>query len=136
MASFIWDQTLALKVDSMDEEHKSLIGLMNSLEEKWIAKSSFEELNDCMKRLITFTIKHFSDEEAYMKSVGFPEFPQHKALHSQMLSQLGAFATQFEASKILDDKFFHFLQMWLKGHIRGVDKKYSIHRNDKSNPNR
>jgi hemerythrin-like metal-binding protein len=127
MTSFIWDQTLALTILPMDEEHKILIGLMNTLEERWTAKADFQDLNDCMKRLTTFTIKHFSDEEEYMKTVGFPELSQHKALHSQMLSQLGSFATQFEATKTLDDKFFHFLQMWLKGHIRGIDMKYSQH---------
>ncbi len=125
MGTFIWDQSLSLQVAEMDDEHKTLINLMNHLEDQWKANASTSELAESVGKLASFTVKHFQDEETYMDRIGFPGLSVHKAIHVSLLSQLDGYATEFKQKGKLEEKFFLFLHLWLKAHIRGIDMKYS-----------
>lgn len=125
MGSFNWDQSLDLKIIAMDDEHKTLISLMNRLEDQWKSNVPMKQLAESLESLAKFTITHFQDEESYMERIGFPGFAVHKTIHASLLNQLDGFAREFKESGKLEEKFFHFLHTWLKAHIRGIDMKYS-----------
>jgi hemerythrin len=132
MANFIWDTSLDVGVEAMNEEHKILIGLMNSLYEKNAAGASKDDLLASADELHAYVLKHFADEEAYMESVGFPGLQAHKQLHGNLLAELQTFFDSFKhgSDTSLSSKFSTFLNFWLATHIRGIDFIYGEHAKD------
>jgi len=131
MANFFeWDPAAyGLGVESMDREHKTLVGYMNTLHALHAERAPRAALGKALKDLASFTTRHFADEEAYMQSIGFPELKTHAILHKSLLERVGGFVAEFERTGALTDAFFAFLKMWLKAHICGIDAKYARHRN-------
>lgn len=130
MGFFVWDdQTLALKVKKMDDEHKTIVDLMNKLYDHNAAGAGKPELEKIIGELAKYTLLHFSDEEAYMESIAYPELAVHKKIHQQLIQKLEEHVANYKAApgRALPTEFFIFLQTWLRAHIMGVDRKYAAH---------
>ena len=127
MADFyIWsDAELGLNVREMDKEHQELVLRMNDLYNGVENKVPTKQVQALIDSLAQYTVKHFTDEEAYMEKLGFPGLPTHKIIHQQLLTQFGNFVEEFKKTSVVTPAFFEFLKVWLTSHIKGIDKKYS-----------
>ncbi|MGA0603235.1 bacteriohemerythrin [Caulobacter sp. KR2-114] len=128
MPIMTWDASLDVGVDAMNHEHQEILDAMNKIYDaraKGIAGSVVDNL---VARLGAITTRHFADEEAFMKKVGYPELERHRALHQRLLEQFTAHAQQIKAAGgAPSDDFFNFLKFWLTSHIKGIDVKYGAH---------
>jgi hemerythrin-like metal-binding protein len=125
---FKWDPVkYSLGVPEMDSEHKTLIALMNNLRMLHRANGPQANTAKSLRELVKFTITHFTNEEAYMRSINYPGLASHAGVHRLLLSCLNQFYDDFERSGKLTDAFFAFLNTWLASHICDVDMKYAHH---------
>ena len=126
MSYFVWDKSLDVSVQAMNEQHQVLIGMMNALYDKNQAGTAKAELISDAEALYTYVVKHFSDEEGYMTSIGFPGLAAHQKLHANLLGDLRGFIDAFAsgADACFSAQFATFLNFWLATHIRGIDTKY------------
>lgn len=126
MVFFEWDNALDVGVAEMNEQHKTLIGLMEVLYQKNLASHSKVELIAAIDDLVNYVVKHFHDEEHYMASIQFPTLETHKQIHQHLMDDLGKLIEQFKQSNMeqLSNEFIMFLKFWLSTHIRGIDTKY------------
>lgn len=125
---FQWDQArYGIGVPAMDQEHQILIGLMNKVHVLHQSGAQRSALAKALAELVSYTQKHFADEEALMSKIGFPSLRTHAMIHKQLLERIGTFAAEFERTGKLTQEFFAFLKQWLKAHINGIDIKYSQH---------
>ncbi len=130
MAFFEWDSALDVGVAEMNEQHKTLINLMEVLYQKNLESHSKAELITAIDNLVNYVVQHFHDEENYMASIQFPMLKTHKQIHQHLMDDLGKLIEQFKQSEItqLSGEFIMFLKFWLSTHIRGIDAKYGQHR--------
>ena len=119
-----WSDRLDIGVQDMNREHQHLLGIMNRLYDRNLAKAERAEIRGLLKELGDYTVKHFGDEEKYFDSIGFPDSQKHKLIHQDLLTKFTGHVAAFDKSGALDDSFFAFLKMWLSAHIQGVDMKY------------
>lgn len=120
-----WDAAkLSTKVTEMDNEHIELIRLMNKVYASVEAKKPFPEIKKELTDLGQYTLKHFTDEEAYMEKIKFPGVATHKIIHKKLLDQFTEYMVETEKTKKVNDNFFKFLSVWLTSHIMGIDTKY------------
>lgn len=131
MSLMDWSSDLQLDVNSMDSQHKGLLDIMNKLYDDYQKGADFAILSTSLNQLAEKTVKHFSDEEAYMESIDFPNLGTHKVIHKDLLEKFGAHKEKFEQEKQLNDEFFNFLKFWLRSHIMGIDTKYAQHSKSK-----
>ena len=123
---YVWnDAELGLAVEEMDKEHQELVKKMNALHDSVESKTLPALVLVKLEDLASYTVKHFADEEAYMAKIKFPELSSHKIIHQQLLRQFSTHLEEFKKTKVLGPEFFSFLKIWLTGHIRGIDMKYS-----------
>lgn len=123
---FVWDpQRYSLHIGPMDDDHQKIINSMNRLHELHDAHANSSQLARAYAEFAAITVKHFSDEEAFMARIGFPELSRHELIHKTLLEQMNKHKAQFDASGEFTDDFFSFLSFWLKSHICGIDTKYS-----------
>lgn len=133
MADFyVWTkEELGLDVPDMDREHQTLIAKMNALYDAIENKQPNDQVQKFVDDLAAYTTQHFADEEAYMESVQFPGLATHKIIHGQLLKQFSEHMEEYKKTQTLGKSFFNFLKVWLTGHIRGIDRKYSEHTHKK-----
>ena len=128
MSYFNWAQNLDVGVSKMNEAHIELIRLMNLLFDRNQAKATKGELNKIIGDLAAYVVKHFTEEEAYMTSIQFPDVEKHKVIHKQLLTAFGEQRDKFEKGEgLVSEGFFSFLKLWLNAHIQGIDIKYGQH---------
>lgn len=122
---FKWDQEkLTTHVETMDNEHKKLIEIMNRLYDRHEAKASKSELASLIRELATWTITHFDHEEKFFDTLDYPHASVHKKIHRDLIERLQVHQADFEKNGALSAAFFQFLKTWLSAHIMGVDTKY------------
>jgi len=124
-----WDESLDVAVEPMNEQHRVLIDLMNTVYAKNSANAAKAEVETAIEDLMEYVVKHFRDEEAYMESMGFPGLDVHKKLHHNLLSELNRLLDGYktEPANRIGNDFMVFLKFWLSTHIRGIDTLYGAH---------
>lgn len=120
-----WDDSLKLGVDQMDHQHENLINLMNTLFDQNKAGESFDVLKGTLDRLAAATKEHFDEEEKYQLKIGYEKYGIHKKIHEDLLKKFTEHYEKFIEERAVTDGLFSFLSLWLRSHIRGVDKGYA-----------
>lgn len=114
----------------IDEEHKNLFDIIreaNNLIHDDLLHDKFDKIMEILDRLQNYTREHFSDEEEYMKKIGYPKLAEQKKAHEAFIDQL----VDIDLNQLddIDDnqqeyliKLIDFLLNWLSNHILKSDK--------------
>ena len=117
-----WNDRFNLGVDSIDKAHQKLFSIVHKMvnlnddekNRKWICEEG-------IKYFKNYAIKHFSDEEAYMQSIGYSGYSTHKRIHDNMKNKtLPALEKDMAESEYSVESVQHFLGIcigWLTSHI-------------------
>lgn len=127
-----WSDSLSVGVKAMDEQHKKLLNLINSLYQSMKEGKTHEIMMQCLDDLVNYTATHFASEEKLIHSNGFPIFDDHKKIHEKLVSQVLAFQAKARRKEAdIGIEILQFLKNWLITHICGEDKKYGKFLNSK-----
>lgn len=123
-----WKDSYCLGVDYIDEAHQNLFMILTHIMETFSMKDekSYKHVcNETIKYLKNYTLEHFSQEEAYMRSIRYKDLPLHQKLHRSFED-----ITIPELEKdLIENDFSHesVLRLvgatsgWLKSHILTED---------------
>lgn len=125
MALFTWNDSYSVSNEAIDNQHKKLIDLINTLHEAMIKGEGRSVLSDVLKELLAYTKTHFKSEEALMEKAGYSELGAHKAIHDQFTAQVDDFCKKYESGNLaVTMELMGTLKNWLIDHIQGTDKRY------------
>lgn len=119
-----WDDKYSVDIGEVDDDHKGILDRINLL----IENLEIEDKAECITAfddLISFSARHFADEEVLMQSINYPEFAAHKHMHTKLIAQLHKHSDNLKAGTLDTSRLVSFLQNWLVAHIMGVDTKYA-----------
>jgi hemerythrin len=126
MAFLNWTDSLSVKIDSIDEQHKVLINLINKFYEEVSHRTNDENISILIKGMKEYTQMHFNHEEKYMQLFKYPEYAAHKKEHDLFIAKVEEVEEKFNKGKVvLTFELTSFLKDWIKSHIQGSDKKYT-----------
>jgi hemerythrin len=126
MALINWNDTFALNIKKIDDQHKRLIELINILHDSMKAGKGNEVIGPILSDLLNYTAFHFTTEEKFFQQYAYPEYLLHKKEHDELTNKVKAFINDFGTGKIsLTIDVMNFLKDWLRTHILGSDMKYS-----------
>jgi len=126
MALIKWRDEFSVGVDAMDAEHKTIVRMINELNESMKNRSSDQEMGRIFRNLISYTQTHFASEERYMESIGYPGLESQRSEHAGLVRELAQLAREFKAGKlVIGKKLMGFLKDWLTNHILESDMKYA-----------
>ncbi|QJB56093.1 bacteriohemerythrin [Pseudodesulfovibrio sp. zrk46] len=110
----------------MDDQHKRLIQLVNSLVSVIRAGVAEDLLGEICRELYDYTNYHFRDEESLMQEEGYPEFEAHCQLHAEMTTTVKEYLDELEKGKqVSPNDVLEFLAKWLVKHILKQDMKFA-----------
>lgn len=125
MSFLEWNQGLKIGVPEMDAEHEVLVRCMNNLHGLVERSAPKPTLENALETLLSYTVKHFRDEEAYLASIRYAKYDIHCSIHRQLVTKLQRYRDDFAADRIeLGTAFFGFLKLWLSAHILQIDRQY------------
>lgn len=120
-----WSDDLSVTIDSIDEQHKVLVALINKLHAAMKERRSKEELMSVVTELKEYTVTHFQFEEELFAKHGYPDTPGHVEQHKKFVQQVLDFEQALVSGKAtVTMDVMRFLKNWLTGHIKGTDKQY------------
>ncbi len=124
MKELVWDNTLSVQVDEIDDDHRRLVNLFNILAHSLADGDAQEYLEAVLEELICCTVWHFSHEERLMLKYSYDQLPEHKAEHQELIDSVKAVQRQLiEADKPLASEDISFLEHWLTEHILVADMR-------------
>lgn len=130
-----WDDRYKLGIDSIDVQHKQLFALVSRLYALDDEHSTKEELSGILGEFSEYMKTHFSDEEEYMLSIGYPQLDEHKQLHQDLIDKLVAVVKSSPTLSILKIKMRVIAKRVLVDHIVREDIKIKIFEISKINEN-
>lgn len=122
-----WRQEYSVKVDSLDDQHKVLVQLINMLYKAKLKNEPPKSYMDLVDSLANYAISHFVYEEYQMERFGYPGFERHQPQHIEFISQVEQFLGEFKAGRKTLDQLLEILRGWLANHILKEDMAYSSH---------
>ncbi len=122
----VWKDEYSVGLDSIDQQHKKLLGLINQLQTAVDYSTGEEFEREALDELVDYTKTHFTYEEGLMEQNDYPDFVPHKAQHEAMIKKVEEVLAEYEkdhdtAMRNAAD----YLKEWLINHINGTDKQYS-----------
>lgn len=120
-----WDNSMDTGIELIDDDHKTLIKLINQLQNATQYKVDDKSIDDIMDKLINYTKYHFDREEFLMRNNSYPDYENHKKLHEDMIAKMAECMKKYknDPNHTIDDAL-NFLTDWLLKHIKGNDREY------------
>lgn len=127
MQKIEWKDCFEIGVESIDQAHRRLFSIVRKitalyLEEK---KSKFVCVEG-IKYFKAYALRHFAEEEAYMRRIGYPGYRAHKRIHDRMryetLPELERRLEAADFSPGMVERFIEVCTTWLTDHILIEDR--------------
>lgn len=126
MSYIDWTATYSVEIDSIDQQHKKLIDIINGLYDAMKQGKGQQVLSQTFGELAAYTTTHFKFEEDIFDKYGYMRSMSHKKEHTELLKQVSLYAEQYQNGKIMMSmEVMDFLKNWLLNHILVSDKAYS-----------
>lgn len=122
MQQIEWQDRFSIGVDMIDQAHHRLFTIVQRILDLYVERH--EDKFACVegiKYFKAYTLKHFAEEEAYMRQIGYDGYSAHKRLHDRMRAEtLPAlerllYETDFSTEAV--QRFIGVCTGWLTGHI-------------------
>ncbi len=121
-----WKDEYCVGIDSIDQQHRKLVNLINQLQTAVDYSTGEEFERDALDELVDYTKTHFSYEEGLMRDNDYPDFESHKAQHEKMFKKVEEVLAEYEQDQdTAMSNAVEYLKDWLINHINGTDKQYS-----------
>lgn len=122
-----WNNRFNLGVECIDKAHQRLFAIVGKLVA--LNEDTEKQRHACregIKYFKSYTLRHFAEEEAYMRSIDYSGYDLHKSLHDNMCNiTLPALERELESQDYSVESAKHFLGIcigWLNGHIMIEDR--------------
>ena len=121
----IWDQTFSVGIERIDEQHKNLIKMINTIIDVSGTDVSREVISTVLNNMQQYATEHFDTEEKYMIKYGFSGYNQHKAAHTGYKRRAAMLCVEaMQQSKAAETDILEFLASWWIRHLLKMDMQY------------
>lgn len=109
-------------IDSLDYEHRKLVGVMEEICDSYDRGES--SVSDLFGTLYAAASAHFALEESIMREKKYAFYDTHKADHEQLLDRIRFMMEAYEAGQCADcdTTLRACLEAWFAGHVANADK--------------
>jgi len=128
--AFTWSPALETGNQAIDSQHKELIKAINNLLDACQQGQAQDKAGPTLEFLISYTKKHFAEEEALQLRSNYPDFQNHRKLHESLLKVVAELAADLKKSgptPVLVNKLIRNVGDWLVNHIKKEDAKVAAH---------
>lgn len=135
-ADLKWDESMSVKSDNIDKQHKQLFSILNRLA-KPEASSNGDVYVKILNELTEYFVVHFKDEIEYMAQYNYPDIDAHSEEHKEFIKKVSLFNFKFDKQKTPTNalQVFDFIKEWLVNHVMDSDMQYSRYITERTSVN-
>ena len=119
-----WDASLETGHLRIDNQHKQLFNTVNNITDLTEQGKGKEEINKTVEFLVSYTVMHFDGEEKLMEIYHYPDYPNHKDIHTNFKNKVGELSKRLAVEGPTDEVMKTLASTvgdWLIIHIKGED---------------
>jgi len=94
MAFMTWRDQYSVGVETLDNQHKAILRILNELHAASLRGKAQEVAGPLLSQLVSLASEHFSAEERLMESTKFPGLAEHRAKHREMAGRIADLASR------------------------------------------
>ncbi len=127
MRNLEWNEGMSVGVEAIDNDHKTLLSLINEVNEAINSSSTDAIVEDIFKRLEDYTKQHFAREELLMRQCRYNDLEDHKKQHQRFINKIPELRNHLLNANTIDvaSETGLFLLNWLMNHIIVEDMSYA-----------
>jgi hemerythrin len=119
-----WKAEYSVGIQSMDDEHREMIGLINKFYTELGGRRDPDAIEQFLGEIHSTIAGHFALEERIMRDSGYGEYLEHKDDHEELLDQIGDMMDAFYADAatgfvVLEER----LSAWFGEHFNSFDAR-------------
>ncbi len=125
-----WCSKYETGVDIVDEQHKSLVRLINEFHDglKNRQDDRTEVFEHAAHQAVAYVRNHFATEEQWMRETGFPGYERQRLKHAEFAQKLLDCVKRFDRKNPRSAfEFINYLADWLMSHIAIEDSNLRFH---------
>ena len=122
MSMVKWNMHLFIGIDSIDQNHKHLVQLLNEAYDEFIMGINIEEI--FIEELFQCMAHCFDCEESLMIETSYPNLSAHKAEHEVFTERFLVIGNNYQRGADTSIEILMFLNNWINHHIRETDTKF------------
>ena len=124
MDAIEWNRKFEIGHQRIDFEHRIFLDLIRSFGDEAERGETHDprRLNRQLTEITKYAEFHFVSEENIMIEVGYPDFENHRELHSVLLNELRDMAFRLRAGRANPRELVEFLYHWFTQHTLHKDK--------------
>jgi len=132
MNEFVWKEAFNIGIEEVDEQHRSLLKLLNECEVKAkdvnqklvFDEDDFNKIQNLINELAAYIDTHFKTEEKLMRSISYPRLEHHQNIHQMLTEQVvNLKESAGNKKKSAIKSISALLKDWYIQHIMDEDKK-------------
>jgi len=123
-----WGAKYATGIKIIDKQHKELVDLTNKLYHACLNRNEDVDKTfiTAMHSLVEYVSFHFSDEQALLKQIKFPQYMEHKKEHEGLIKDILDASKNYGAGhKFVPNHCVRTLKDWIFSHIAVSDMIYA-----------
>jgi hemerythrin-like metal-binding protein len=120
MAIINWNDSYSVGVEVLDEQHKQLVKMINSMHGKYDQGVMF----DVIMQMFNYAAEHFKTEETLLRKRSFNGLERQVREHKMFMRKASDFAGKNLADPAIHAQVVTFLSEWLVHHILHEDMQY------------
>jgi len=120
----VWKAQYSVNHTGLDGQHKELFRLaaqVYGLDANAATKSKIREL---LNSFFSYMKKHFSEEEEYMRIIGYPDIEEHRVQHQEIINSFNGVIKKSNDLKEIREAMRMIVRVWLVEHIMRHDMQY------------
>jgi diguanylate cyclase (GGDEF)-like protein/hemerythrin-like metal-binding protein len=126
MESFHWDKHFETGLETVDEQHRTLVDLINRFGKALTQADSVSsgDIETLLSELAAYAQYHFQEEEIMMMRLGIDarHVDEHQQLHREFVEEVTRMASAVVNRHETAEGLLKFLTHWLAFHILGTDQ--------------
>ena len=126
---FKWNDELLVGLQEIDDEHKELFSLFQSLSSDISADRDLQIIESAVAYLDEYVREHFTREERHMEMFKYPDILAHKKEHKKFTKDFSKLKTHMQKkgdASLWTKKLEGFVHDWFVKHMQDTDKKLSL----------
>lgn len=126
MAFITWSSEYDTGIESIDEQHRRLVEIVNRFDDASRRGKGTRVMRDILNDLIGYTQEHFAHEESLMAAAGYEGLRKHQTLHRQLLQKVERYQYDFEQGKRITSEVRDLLRYWVESHLLDEDQAFAV----------
>ncbi|MDP3426324.1 MAG: hemerythrin family protein [Humidesulfovibrio sp.] len=123
MAYLGWDERMCVGHETIDGQHRRLVGLINELAEAAARGAGRRDIGLLIRAFCDYAAEHFLAEQGLMDSTDYPEYFQQVEGHEACSAQALDFYRQYiNGGEVAGRDFLAYVSTWFLEHTLGVDQ--------------